>query len=105
MQDFRPLVDANGDNVFLNLGYFNDKVAALYRKALSARRSLVLNITNPGVSTFNNVHDHAIQIQQAYDHVGCIVFVGKGISYYPPKRERRDVEAFSKKEWTIGKVM
>ena len=112
VQDFRPLVDANGDNVFLNPGdltktngYFNDKVAALYRKALSARRSLVLNITNPGVSTSNNVHDHAIQIQQDYDHVGCIVFVGKGISYYPPKRERRDVEAFCKKEWTIGKVM
>jgi len=112
VQDFRALVDENGDNVFLNPGdltktngYFNDKVAALYHTALATQKSLVLNITNPGVSTFNNVHDHAIQIQQAYDHVGCIVFVGKGIYYYPPKRERRDVEEFLKKEWTIGGVI
>jgi GTP:adenosylcobinamide-phosphate guanylyltransferase len=88
VQDFRALVNASGDNVFLHPGDltktnsdFNDKVAALYHTALATQNSLVLNITNPGVSTFSNVHDHAIQIQQAYDHVGCIVFVGKGFYY------------------------
>ena len=111
VQAFRPPVDANGHLVFLSPGdltkangYFNDKVATLYRTAFAAPKSLVLNITNPGVATSNNVHDHAARVQRDYDHVGCIVFTGKGITYYPPKRENRGEERFQK-GWTIGQVI
>ena len=111
VQDFRPPVDAEGQLDFLRPGdltkangYFNAKVAALYRTAFAAPKSLVLNITNPGVATSNNVYDHAARVQRDYDHVGCIVFVGKGITYYPPKRENRGEERFQK-GWTIGRVI
>ena len=91
VQDFKPLTNNHGDNIFLkngdltkSNGYYNQKLEALYRHAFAARRSLVLNITNPGVATSNNVYEHAAKIQQEHDDVGCIVFVGKGISYWLP---------------------
>ena len=51
-----------------------------------------------------DVHDHARKIQREFQHVGCIVFVGKGITYYPPKTARRSREEFQK-FWTIGDVI
>ena len=51
-----------------------------------------------------DVHDHARKIQREFQHVGCIVFVGKGITYYPPKTAGRSEEDFEK-SWTIGDVI
>jgi hypothetical protein len=76
----------------------------LYESAFSTPRSLVLNITNPGVQTNNNVHNHAEKIQTEYEKVGCIVFVAKEIVYYPPKNTGRGTERFDKR-YTISQVI
>ncbi len=117
MQDFKALEGPNGDPIFVDKGeltkangYYSDKVGMLYENAFSTPKSLVLNITNPGVETHNNVHDHAEKIQTEYEKVGCIVFVAKVIVYYPPKNTGRDKKLFYKheitnKRYTIGEVI
>jgi len=117
VQDFKALEGPNGDQIFLDKGeltkangYYSDKVGMLYKNAFSSPKSLVLNITNPGVQTLNNVHDHAKKIQTEYENVGCIVFVAKEIMYYPPKNTGHDKMLFYKheithKRYTIGDVI
>jgi hypothetical protein len=104
-------VGPNGNPIFVDRGeltkangYYSDKVGMLYESAFSTPKSLVLNITNPGVQTHNNVHNHAEKIQTAYEKVGCIVFVAKEIVYYPPKNTGRDTERFDKRH-TISQVI
>jgi len=111
VQDFKPLLDETGTPVFLSHGdltrsngYSHAKFDAVYTDAFAAERSLTLSISNPAVSAANNVHDHARKIQREFQHVGCIVFVGKGITYYPPKTGGRSEEDFEK-SWTIGDVI
>ena len=103
VQDFQPLLDDNGAPDFLSSGdltrsngYSNDKLDTLYSDAFAAERSLTLNISNPAMNAVNNVHDHAHKIQREFQHVGCLVFVGKGITYYPPKTARRSREEYQK---------
>jgi hypothetical protein len=117
VQDFKALEGPNGDQIFLDKGeltkangYYSDKVGMLYKNAFSTPKSLVLNITNTGVQTLNNVHDHAKKIQTEYENVGCIVFVAKEIMYYPPKNTGHDKMLFYKheithKRYTIGDVI
>ena len=111
VQDFKAFVGPNGNPIFVDRGeltkangYYSDKVGMLYESAFSTPKSLVLNITNPGVQTHNNVHNHAEKIQTAYEKVGCIVFVAKEIVYYPPKNTGRDTERFDKRH-TISQVI
>ena len=117
MQDFKALEGPNGDPIFVDKGeltkangYYSDKVGMLYKNAFSTPRSLVLNITNPGVEAHNNVHDHAEKIRTEYEKVGFIVFVAKRITYYPPKNTGRAKKLFYKdeitnKRYTIGQVI
>jgi hypothetical protein len=104
-------VGPNGNPIFVDRGeltkangYYSDKVGMLYESAFSTPKSLVLNITNPGVQSNNNVHNHAEKIQTEYEKVGCIVFVAKEIVYYPPKNTGRDTERFDK-GYTISQVI
>ena len=57
---------------------------------------------DPG--TPSNVHDHATKIQGKYGHVGCIVFVAKEKTYYPPKNSGRQMVKFDKTK-TIGEAI
>jgi len=111
VQDFKPLLDDNDAQVFLSdgdltrsNGFSHHKLDALYKDAFAARRSLTLNISNPAVTAKDNVHDHARKIQCRFPHVGCLVFVGKGITYYPPKTAGRSKEDLGK-IMTIGDVI
>jgi len=111
VQDFKALLDENDAPVFLSdgdltrsNGFSHHKLDALYKDAFAAGRSLTLNISNPAVTAKDNVHDHAHKIQFGFPHVGCIVFVGKGITYYPPKTAGRSKEDFGK-SMTIGEVI
>jgi len=111
VQDFKPLLDENDAPVFLSdgdltrsNGFSHHKLDVLYRDAFAAGRSLTLNISNPAVTAKDNVHDHAHKIQCGFPHVGCIVFVGRGITYYPPKTAGCSKEDFGKR-MTIGEVI
>jgi len=111
VQDFKPLLDDKDAQVFLSdgdltrsNGFSHHKLDALYKDAFAARRSLTLNISNPAVTAKDNVHDHARKIQCRFPHVGCLVFVGKGITYYPPKTAGRSKEDLGK-IMTIGDVI
>jgi len=95
------LLDDNDAQVFLSdgdltrsNGFSHHKLDALYKDSFAAGRSLSLNISNPAVTAKDNVHDHARKIQCGFPHVGCIVFVGKGITYYPPKTAGRSKQEF-----------
>jgi len=111
VQDFKPLLDDNGARVFLSQGdlarsngYSHAKLDALYKDAFASPNSLTLNISNPAVTAKDNVHDHTHKIQCKFPHVGCIVFVGRGITYYPPKTAEGSEEDFDKSK-TIGAVI
>ena len=121
VKDFKPFTTPEGDDIFLSPGdltksngYYNETVGMFYKDAFVSllpdgaishkKRSLLLNITNPGVGTTNNVYDHAHKIQMEYPHVGCIVFVAKEIKYFPPKEVESEVETFDK-NWTVSQVI
>ena len=112
VRDFHPLADKDGRAIFLKPGdftkgngYSNWKLDRFYENALAGpAAALVLNITNPGVHTTNNVYDHATKIQEKYHKVGCIVFVAQEKIYFAPKNLGRPPFTFEKSK-TIGEAI